>query len=435
MKSSLPKVLVPAINVWQDSGNIRTLPEIFASYDKAKVAQIYTKAGLPQTEVCDKFFRINENAVLKSIFKRNIKTSSEVKNQTEPISAQEAKELAEQQNRYSSGRKKFGNLMALCREFVWFFGKWKTKELDEFIDSFAPEALFVPVYPVVYMARLQLYIIKRTGVPVVSYISDDNYTYKPCGKNPVALFHRFWLRKGVKKIIKSSKVLFVIAPKQKEEYDRLFGVDSILLTRAIEMPEESLRVSEPQLPLKMIYTGKLGIGRDKSLAEIAKAVSKINEDGEMLSLSIYSGDTPSEAVAEACCGKGVRFCGSVPAQKVEELTKEADITIFAESLEKRFKNTARLSFSTKLTDYFKSGSCIFAIGSEDIAPMDYLIKEDAAIVVTSYDDIEKSLRRLCSNPELVAKYSEKAFYTGIKNHNPQKVMGEFRRVMCSLTEE
>ncbi len=433
MNTSLPKVLVPTINVWQDSGNIRTLPEIFAFYDKSKVAQIYTKAGLPQTEVCDNFFRINENAVLKSIFKRNIRTSTEVKNQTEPVSAQEARELTEQQNRYSNSRKKFGNLMALCREFVWLFGKWKTKELDEFIDSFAPEALFLPVYPVVYMARLQLYIIKRTGVPVVSYISDDNYTYKPCGKNPLALIHRFWLRKGVKKIIDNSKELFVIAPKQKEEYDRLFGVNSTLLTRAIEIKEENFNKTEPEHPIKMIYTGKLGIGRDKSLAEIAKAVSKINEEGELLSLSIYSGDTPSESVAEAFCGKGVKFCGSVSAQRVAELTQKADVAVFAESLDKRFKNTARLSFSTKLTDYLKSGSCIFAIGSEDIAPMDYLIKEDAAIVVTSYDDIEKSLRRLCCNPELITEYSEKAFRTGIKNHNPRKIMDEFRRVMCSLT--
>lgn len=435
MKNSLPKVLIPAINVWQDSGNIRTLPEIFSSYDKAKVAQIYTKAGLPETDVCEKFFRINENAVLKSVFKRGVITSSEVKNQTSPISAREEEELKTQQNRYSPGNRKFSNLMVLCREFVWLLGKWKTKELDEFIDSFVPEALFVPIYPVVYMARLQLYIIKRTGVPVVSYISDDNYTYKPCGKNPLALIHRFWLRKGVKKIIENSKELFVIAPKQKEEYDRIFGVNSIILTRAVQMPQEVSDKKEPCLPLKMIYTGKLGIGRDKSLAEIAKAVAKINAEDIKLTFNIYSSDIPEKRIAEAFSGKGVTFCGSVSAQKVPELIKEADIAVFAESLEKRYKNTARLSFSTKLTDYLKSASCIFAIGSEDIAPMDYLIKEDAAIAVTSYDEIEKNLRRLCDSPGLVAEYSEKAYQTGNKNHNPQKVMGEFRRVMCSLNQE
>ena len=51
MNDKLPKTLVISVNVWQDSGNIRTLPEIFACYDKEKVAQIYTKAGVPETQV------------------------------------------------------------------------------------------------------------------------------------------------------------------------------------------------------------------------------------------------------------------------------------------------------------------------------------------------------------------------------------------------
>ena len=30
----------------------------------------------------------------------------------------------------------------LCRELIWTLGKWKTKELDRFIDEFAPEVLY-----------------------------------------------------------------------------------------------------------------------------------------------------------------------------------------------------------------------------------------------------------------------------------------------------
>lgn len=435
MNNKLPKVLVPCINVWQDSGSIRTLPEIFACYEKDKVAQIYTKAGIPQTQVCDRFFRINENVVIKSIFKRNIKTSAEVKNQEGSLSDNEKEELLTEQKRYSVARKKHSWLMTLLREFVWLFGKWKTAELDEFLDDFKPEVLFVPVYPFVYMSRLQLYIIKRTKAPVVCYISDDNYTYKACGKNPLAYIHRFWLRKGVKKIMNSCQKLFVIAPKQKQEYDRLFGTDSILLTRIVEISENVQTEKNAELPLKMIYTGKLGIGRDKSLAEIAKAVSRINREGEKISFSIYSGDTPIGEALKAFEGKGVHFCGSVTADKVAELQQEADITVFAESLEKKFRNAARLSFSTKLTDYFKSGCCIFAIGAKDIAPMEYLIKEDAAIIATDYDCIEEKLRELCQNPQLVKEYGEKSLQCGKRNHSKEKVLEEFKKVMCGLTAE
>ena len=74
-RKPLPKVLSVNINVWRDDSAIRTLPEIFACWDKERLAQIYTRAGVPSTKVCDEFLRINENAIIKSIYKRNVRTA------------------------------------------------------------------------------------------------------------------------------------------------------------------------------------------------------------------------------------------------------------------------------------------------------------------------------------------------------------------------
>ena len=51
--------------------------------------------------------------------------------------------------------------------------------------------------------------------------------------------------------------------------------------------------------------------------------------------------------------------------------------LFAEAVDGEAAKISRLSFSTKLTDYFASGKCIFAVGNEDTAPMEYLKNEDA----------------------------------------------------------
>lgn len=434
MEHKLPRVLIPSINVWQDTGAVRTLPEIFSCWDKEQVAQIYTKAGMPATSVCNRFFRINENAVMKSVFRRSTCTSCQVENSFGELSDTEKQELNKQAQRYSSDNRRHSSLMALLREFVWLFGKWKTAELDRFVDDFDPDILFVPVYPVVYMARLQLHIIKRTRKPVVCYLSDDNYSYKAAAKNPLSYLHRFWLRKGVKKIMRHCDKLFVIAPKQKEEYDRIFATDSLLLTRSMDYSQIGFEELVPHKPVRMIYTGKLGIGRDKTVAEVAKAVASINSQGEKIRFEVYSGDTPAEEVLSLLSRGGNRFCGSVTADKIEALQRESDITLFAESLHKKYKNAARLSFSTKLTDYFKSGKCIFAIGSEDIAPIDYLIREDSAVVVTDYEDIENKLRELCENPGRISEYGKKAFDCGRRNHDREKVLGDFKRIMIETAK-
>ncbi|MBE6734206.1 MAG: glycosyltransferase family 4 protein [Ruminococcaceae bacterium] len=430
MENKLPRVLVLSINVWQDKGLVRTLPEIFSCWDRERVAQIYTKAGLPDTQVCHRFFRINENAVMKSIFKRSTVTSSVVEN-TKSDSPEQEREVQQEQKRYNG---RHSVLLSLMREMVWLLGKWKTPELLKFIEDFDPELLFVPVYPVVYMARIQNYIIKKTKKPVVCYLSDDNYSYKTCGWNPLSYIHRFWLRCGVKKLMKNCHRLFVIAPKQKEEYDRIFRTDSLILTRAIDTDALPKQEKKPHTPIRMVYTGKLCIGRDKTVSEVAKAVANINKDSERICFEVYSGDTPKGKLKELLSTGGNRFCGSVTADKVEEIQKNSDITLFAEALKGRYKNAARLSFSTKLTDYFKSGACVFAVGPEDIAPVDYLIREDAAVVVTDYRDIEDKLRNLCDNPALITEYGRKAVDCGVRNHNRDKVVSTFIHAMCNCTE-
>ncbi len=432
MKNKLPRVLVPCINVWQDTGSVRTLPEIFSCWDRESVAQIYTKAGLPDTKVCNRFFRINENAVMKSIFKRGVKTSSEVENTKGEVTASQQQELNEENKRYNG---RHSMLLSLCREMVWLLGKWKTPDLDRFIEDFDPELLFVPVYPVVYMARLQLYIIKKTKKPVVCYLSDDNYSFKTCGVNPLAYIHRFWLRQSVKKIMKHCDRLFVIAPKQKEEYDRIFKTDSLLLTRAIDIKDLPTEELIPHKPVRMVYTGKLCIGRDETVAQVAKAVAAINKEKERICFDIYSGDKPEGELLKLLSTGGNRYCGSVTADKIEEIQRQSDITLFAEALKGRYKNAARLSFSTKLTDYFKSGKCVLAVGSREIAPVDYLIREDAAVVVTEYEALEETLRNLCYNPALISEYGKKAVQCGKRNHNKEKVVETFINSMCACAQQ
>ena len=417
MDNKLPRVLVPGIHVWQDKSSIRTLPEFFSCWDKDKIAHVYTKAGLPQSSVCDRFFRINENAVIKSVFNRRVKTSSRVVN-TESMTEAQQQEMAKESKRYNG---RHGIFLSFMRDMVWLLGKWKTKELDKFVEEFDPEVLFVTIYPVVYTARIQRYLIRKTGKPAVCFIADDNYSFKNCGLNPLAYIYRIWLRYNVRKLIKQCHRLFVITPKQKEEYDRIFGIDSLILTRTVDIDDADNNKRNPHNPLKMVYTGKLGIGRDKTVADVAAAVEEINKDGERIRFDVYSGDTPKGKLAELLSRGGNRFCGSVTADKIEGIQREADITLFAEAITGKYKNAARLSFSTKITDYFKSGTCIFAVGNKDTAPMDYLIKEDAAVAATSKAEIKEKLLRLCDNPSMVTEYRKKAMDCGKRNHNRKKM--------------
>lgn len=418
--SSLPKVLVVSTNAWRDNTGINTLINFFKDWEKDKLAQIYTKTLLPKTSICDTFFRISENAVIKSLLKRSIKTGAVVQNETE-ITKQNSEAAKSEAKLYSHAGKKASLFLSICRELVWTFAKWKTKELDQFIDNYNPDVLFIPIYPTIYVSRLQKYVIKRTQKPVVSYLADDNYTYKSISKNPFSLMHRFVLKKYVKYIIQNSAKLMVIAPKQKEECDAIFGTDSEIMTKGIDFSEISFEEKPLNNPIKMVYTGKLIIGRWLSLAKIAEALEEINKNGIKAELDIYTTDTLTEEQKRLLNRGACQVKGALSLEEVGAVQREADILVFVESLEKKYKYTARLSFSTKITDYLKSGKCIFAIGDKDIAPIDYFDRYDSAVTASSYEEIQQKLMWLIENPQKIKEYSKKGYECGVEHHSKDKM--------------
>lgn len=415
----LPKVLSISLSTWRKDSGIHTQTDLFKFWNPDRVAQIYTRADMPNTPVCNNFFQISENEIIKSIFRRNnigkrVFNTTEVDNKTQ-------KAINAEKKLYAFAHKRKSWFMTIIREIVWNMGCWKSNALDHFIEEEAPDVYFIPIYPVVYMGKLQLYILKKYPKPYVCYLTDDNYSYKACGKNIFAYIHRFMLRKVVKKLAINCTEMFTITKTQAEETDRLFGTHSIVLTKGINYKNLDFEKKILSKPIKMVYTGNLFIGRANSLMEISKALSKINKVEKKIILDIYSPTIVDKKIMKYLNSNGCNFKGSVTKEEIDKIQKSADIVVFVESLEKKHRFDARLSFSTKLTDYFKNGKCIFAIGDKSIAPIIYLKENNCAIVVNEYEEIEGQLKYLIQNPEKIVEYGRNAFECGRKNHNETDV--------------
>lgn len=432
-KQELPKVLAISLSTWRSDSGIHTQTDLFKFWDSEKVAQIYTKSDLPNTPVCNKFFQISENAVVRSVINRK-PVGKEVENGAVANSA-EAAAITAEQKMYAKAHKKKSWFMTLLREIVWGLGKWKTAELDKFVKDFDADVYFVPIYPVVYTAKIQQYILKKFPKPYVCYLADDNYSYLPCGKNPLSYIHRFFLRRVVKKLATNCDEMFTITKTEAVDTDNLFGTKSVVLTKGINFSELVFEEKTPAEPIKMVYTGNLLIGRASSLVAISDALKNINKDKIKITFDIYSPTVLDDKTMEALNSNGCTYRGSVTKDKVAEIQRSADIVVFAESLEKQHRYAARLSFSTKLTDYFASGKCVFAIGDEHIAPIEYLRENDAAIIATDYSEIEKQLRVLTENPQVIMEYGKKSFDCGKRNHEESDVKKTFIETICKAADK
>ena len=103
-----------------------------------------------------------------------------------------------------------------------------------------------------------------------------------------------------------------------------------------------------------------------------------------------------------------------------------------ESFKNKYKNIARLSYSTKISDYLYSGKCIFVYGPKDIAPIDFFIKNNAGIVASDSNELKMKLNDLL-NENLLNTYSKNAqrcariFHD--KKNNKKLIFGKISHIL------
>ena len=425
MACEQPKILIFTVASWNSKVGANTWETLVNRYDSAQLANIYLRDEIPDSQVCSQYFCISENRILKSIFKRSIKTGQVVAAQ--PLSQEtDNPDLLSHNQRYEKMTKKRRYSMLLARELCWKIGKWKTKELNDFLDAFQPDVILYSMEGYIHLNRLVRYALKRTGARGIGYVWDDTFTYKQSKEFGYKVY-RYFQRKSLKKLAKKTQEFFAITPKTKEEADAFFGAQCTVLSKPLHTMPVAATYENVRQPLRMLYTGNLLIGREKSLQKLSAALSTINADGQKIVLDVYTQTQLSaeclQTIETDCC----RIHAPIPQSEVLQKQMEADVLLFLEDLSDA-NLKARLSFSTKITDYFSAGKCIFAIGNPDLAPMQYFKETQSAIVVEQEGTLLPALQTL-SQPETLASCAQNAVECGVKNHGADVIFQTFDGVL------
>lgn len=400
-----PKILVCTVNAWNDKVGDNTFPLLLQGYPKSCIASLFIREDCPDFSICRNYFRISEKKVIQSIFKRDIKTGYRVY-PSEDVSAEKKINLY-----YHKANFYYTKL--ICREIIWKIGKWKTQELDSFIDSYNPDIIIYEMSRYIHLNNIVRYILNKTKAKGIGCFWDDTFTYKQ-EKSIGYKILRYFQRKNLKKLSKNTNLFFAITPKTKREADEFFHINSKVLTKPIPIDNKYMS-TEYRMPIKMLYTGNVGIGRIDVLKQIVKELKKINNLKVKLTLDIYTNTYLTDEDRKEFNTLYSKIHPPIRQEDIFKLQQKADVLLFVESLDDNNK-IARLSFSTKITDYYASGKCIFAVGNSDLAPMELFSDTDSAITVTNYNELSQKIKLLLDF-KILTEYSKKSFEIGQKNHS------------------
>ena len=419
----MPKnILILTVDCWNlnlAANSSYTYSNLFSSISDYNVSNVYIRDELPNDPCCSRYFQISENRVIKSLFKRNVKTGKEVACGADAM-ATDNDAVLQQKELYGKHRKRFYYAKKLVRELIWKFSAWKSNELDEFLESIKPDAVVFTMEGYIHFNRICRYVLKKTGAKGIGYFWDDNFTYKQRSQIGYKIL-RFFQRRSLKKLAKQTSAFWAISPKTKKEADEFFGTECILLPKPAEREiSTDMSIAKPiEGPIKMMYAGNLMIGRMNTIKAVAEIMAELNCDEQKICLDVYTNTEVPDELKKF--GNGLSFYPPVSQSEILEKQQDADILLFAEDIVGRERKVARLSFSTKIPDYLSSGKCILAVGDNDTAPMEYFRNENIALCAGDKNELRQQLEKVINTPEILNEYGRRAYECARKNHSKEAV--------------
>lgn len=417
------KILLVTNSVLQKENSAgNTWQNLFDGMPNVEIANIYCRAGKPNVTICDSFFQISEKQLLKNLLNRNVPSGKVVDISAEDQSAVVDTLSATQSKWYDFARKHRFMIFFWLRELIWLIGRWKSRELKEFVDDFEPDLIMTFMCNFSYHHRLLLFLSDYADVPLFGFFGDDVYTLKQFSLSPLYWIDRFNSRYWIKKTVNKCTQIFVASALQKAMYDAIFHKNCRVLYKGAKFSAPPTRKVSNNTVIQLVFTGNVAMGRSVSLGFIGRALDDINGPQKRAELHIYS-QTPlnntMKNLFDSC--NSIVFHGGITFDEVLEKQQNADILVHVESFNLRQRLITRLSFSTKLVDYFRAAKCILAVGWAGAASIDYLKQQDAAVVVTSEQEAKQKLEALINDHSSIERYAQKAWECGMRNHQIEHI--------------
>lgn len=406
------KVLIVSHNPFCASNNMgKTLCSYFGGFEKCDLAQLYIHTNSPDFTVCENYYRVTDSDMLRSVLTRKSGTVITSPTPTASVTVTDGKRRI-----YNKGRSRTPAVY-LARNLLWRLGAWKTRRLREWVDAFAPDVVFFAAGDYAFMYDVARYIAEYRGIPLAVACVDDFYFFnRNEGRFLGRAVHRSFLR-TVRKTMNYASLIYTICDKMAADYKTLFDRPTTVLHTASSIAEPIHSEKSGEIS----YIGNLGLGRDRQLIALGKALAKLDTPNSPRYITVYSGETREEILAGMTKENGIDFRGSIPPESVPEVMGSSIALIHTESFDPHTTKIVEYSVSTKIADSLASGTPLIAFGPSGVASMRYLADNGAAFMITEGDDPATRLGEFLADESAHARITARATALARENHSTTKI--------------
>jgi len=428
----LPRVLFVSVNPFSStSNNGKTFASFFEGYPSESIAQLYFHRELPSSPVCDNYFRITDEDILRSRLRPWRVTGQRVSPAAPsappnpiPIPIPEKTHAVLKDSRTAR----------LLRQAVWTQVRLENAQLVDWLDDFAPQVIFfcggdaAALYPKV------MALADRYDARLAFYITDD-YVLPIPTRNQAARVMRWWTRKGFDRLTTQADLVLTIGEQMTRAYKAEFGFDSLPVMNMVDVPSAVPRPTAlVEESLLIVYAGSMHSNRWRVLAGIAASIERLSREGLAAKLVIYGPQPSNEVRAAVHRLPFAEVKGLLSSSELAEAIAKADALVHVESDDPDSMAVTALSVSTKIPEYLASGRPILAIGPRGLASIEYLRAAAAALVVEPNDAaaLDEAIASLATEPARRQELAARGLELAKKNHDASRTRGVLWRHLKSI---
>ena len=430
MQSDYAKVLLVGQYFDKEPGYGITLTNLFKQWDIERIAATAENITNPDFSICKNYYNLGASEIKRN-FPFNLRSSKQ-KVQSGILLEKSKKNPRMMHGIKESQFKKFYEYLISITGLRHHKHRYEiSADFLAWVKEFSPDF----IYSQLSTLELILFVTElheKTQIPVAIHIMDD----WPSTVGKKGILQSYWHKKinnSFRTLLSKSSVFMSISDAMSKEYQARYGYKFIPFHNPIDIDfwssHQKNNYDLNKMP-RILYAGRIGIGIQKSLKEVANAVKAVNEElGIGVKFIIKTNEKPTWTDEFSC----VEIQEMESHNKMPAVFANADILVLSLDFAADSIRFTKYSMPTKASEYMMSGTPILLYASSKTAVTNHALKYKWAYVVSEQKNelLKKALIDLCKKKELRIQLGSTAKDFAQRKYDGDEVRAKFRKAFIS----
>ncbi|MFC2080673.1 glycosyltransferase [Bacteroidota bacterium] len=310
-----------------------------------------------------------------------------------------------------------------------------SEKFKKWLSEYQPEILYIQASrrdTILFAIR----IIKFLKIPAFYHFMDD-WPSTICVKS---VFQSYWKSKidaELRELLDMVDVNLSISDAMAIEYSKRYNKKFITFHNPIET-ESWLKHTKNIFYLrkdnvKILYSGRIGIGITDSLENIASAIEKTNSEAINIKLHIQTRTQDHEIINRLVKYSCVIINPFVEYEELPKIFAEADILVLPNDFDALGSAYLKYSMPTKASEYMISGTPVLVYAPKDNAVLEFFKDQDCGLCVSeqSIEALQGAIQFIIDNEEFRRKISQNSVTLAKIKFDAKIIQEEFQNLLIN----